>query len=145
MSQDYGATHTASVWLYGKAFTLVRGWISWVGPGKRRGDVVALLQTDRFPGKTFRVYLGRKEKPFGAQRALGLRRDIVFPAVGKPNDLGLEPGDRVCFGVPVDSKRAAFPVVLEADYDRIAECANKRDFPETTVLRKGQHRWPDGV
>lgn len=145
MSKGNGASHTAPVWLYDKETVLVRGWVSWVGPGKRRHDVVALLHTDRYPGKAFRVYLSRKDKPFGAQRALGLRRGTVFPAVGKPVDLGLRPGNRVCFGAPVDSKRAAYPVVLESDYDETARLADKRDFSEDPVLRKGQHRWPDSV
>jgi hypothetical protein len=123
------ANHTESVYLGGKHLRqdrLLRGSITEI---KIKGnDVLAYVSTDRYPGREFRVYLKRKDKPFGSQRNVSVKK-LDLPFITSPADLNLAVGTAVLFGFPNPPDDMVFQMEIKA-----------RDGDQPG-LKKGHHRW----
>ncbi len=132
--------HSVTAIVKDEESVLVRGWVSRVEEEKK--GTFVYLRTERYPDREFRAAVRRKKQPFGSMRTVKLQKDQVYPVVWWPADLRLEIETRVCFGVNLVDN-VAFPVILEATYDRLSAKLTDRDFTPLTITTNGQHRWTE--
>jgi hypothetical protein len=133
-------TYTEQVYMGGKHLRqerLLRGWISGIVP--RGDDVLAYVRTERCPGREFRVYLRRKNRPFGSQRNVTMKK-LDLPFVTSPVDLNLCEGMPVLFGYPNRADDMVAPIIRESKYDKVLAELKARDGDHPGI-KKGHHRW----